>query len=262
MVGMATIITTECINCGACEPECPNTAIYQGGVEYDLDGKKVAALQAEIFYIVPEKCTECVGFYDYEACAAVCPVDCCVTDPGRVESEGVLLERAKVLHPDKDFGAEYPSRFQPGRGTPSGKKATGEETNDAAPAPAAVAAAPVAAAAPAADSLADFEIPVGCRTCDGEFAVAFRFFQPGVVLRCPHCGYNFTPGQRLFRAVSQRLDAFAHQVGERIDACNAAIEAAEIELEEAASGLRESAVADIRSLVLERTEARKAGIFG
>ncbi|MGH8008600.1 MAG: 4Fe-4S binding protein, partial [Candidatus Binatia bacterium] len=22
---MATIITTECINCGACEPECPNT---------------------------------------------------------------------------------------------------------------------------------------------------------------------------------------------------------------------------------------------
>ena len=29
---MATIITEDCINCGACEPECPNTAIYQGGV--------------------------------------------------------------------------------------------------------------------------------------------------------------------------------------------------------------------------------------
>ncbi|RLD23086.1 MAG: ferredoxin, partial [Bacteroidetes bacterium] len=25
---MAIIITDECINCGACEPECPNTAIY------------------------------------------------------------------------------------------------------------------------------------------------------------------------------------------------------------------------------------------
>jgi len=23
---MAIIITDECINCGACEPECPNTA--------------------------------------------------------------------------------------------------------------------------------------------------------------------------------------------------------------------------------------------
>src|SRR5438445_1902226 len=30
---MATVITSECINCGACEPECPNTAIYQGAVE-------------------------------------------------------------------------------------------------------------------------------------------------------------------------------------------------------------------------------------
>ena len=26
---MAIIITDECINCGACEPECPNTAIYE-----------------------------------------------------------------------------------------------------------------------------------------------------------------------------------------------------------------------------------------
>ena len=25
---MAIMITDECINCGACEPECPNTAIY------------------------------------------------------------------------------------------------------------------------------------------------------------------------------------------------------------------------------------------
>src|SRR2546430_1208778 len=33
---MATMITSECINCGACEPECPNTAIYQGGAEWDI----------------------------------------------------------------------------------------------------------------------------------------------------------------------------------------------------------------------------------
>ena len=66
---MATMITSECINCGACEPECPNVAIYQGGVEWELDGKKHSAIAAEIFYIVPEKCTECVGFFDHEACA-------------------------------------------------------------------------------------------------------------------------------------------------------------------------------------------------
>ena len=31
---MAIIITDECINCGACEPECPNNAIYEGGEEW------------------------------------------------------------------------------------------------------------------------------------------------------------------------------------------------------------------------------------
>ena len=61
---MATMITSECINCGACEPECPNTAIYQGAVEWQApDGSMHPALSNEIFYIVPEKCTECVGFH-------------------------------------------------------------------------------------------------------------------------------------------------------------------------------------------------------
>jgi len=32
------MITDECINCGACEPECPNTAIYEGGAEWSLAG--------------------------------------------------------------------------------------------------------------------------------------------------------------------------------------------------------------------------------
>ncbi|MBY0276966.1 YfhL family 4Fe-4S dicluster ferredoxin, partial [Candidatus Binatia bacterium] len=109
---MATMITDECINCGACEPECPNTAIYQGGVEYDWQGAKHAALSNEIFYIVPEKCTECVGFYDHEACAAVCPVDCCIPNPNIPESEAVLLARAAEIHPDKTFGPDSPSRFK------------------------------------------------------------------------------------------------------------------------------------------------------
>jgi ferredoxin len=31
-----------------------------------------------VFYIVEEKCTECVGFYGRPQCAEVCPSDCCV----------------------------------------------------------------------------------------------------------------------------------------------------------------------------------------
>lgn len=93
---MATMITDECINCGACVDECPNEAISEG---------------EDIFVIDPAKCTECVGHFDEEQCAAVCPTDCCVTDPNNQESEDTLFARAKALHPNKDFPNPYPSRF-------------------------------------------------------------------------------------------------------------------------------------------------------
>ena len=70
------------------------------------------ALSNDIFYIVPEKCTECVGFHDHEACAAVCPVDCCVPNPDIPETHEVLLARARTLHPDKTIPDDAPSRFQ------------------------------------------------------------------------------------------------------------------------------------------------------
>jgi len=94
---MATMITEQCINCGACEPECPNQAISMG---------------EELFLIDPERCTECVGFHDEEQCASVCPVDVCLPDPDREEEEAPLLARAKRLHPGKDFGEDFPSRFR------------------------------------------------------------------------------------------------------------------------------------------------------
>jgi len=109
---MSTMITEECINCGACEPECPNTAIYEGGAGYEYQGASKDALAQDVYYIVPEKCTECVGFFDQEQCAAVCPVDCCVPNPKDVESEEQLLAKAKVIHPDQEFAAEFPSRFR------------------------------------------------------------------------------------------------------------------------------------------------------
>ncbi len=109
---MATTITNECINCGACEPECPNTAIYAGGAPWEINGATSPAIAQDIYYIVPSKCTECVGFYDHEACAAVCPVDCCIPDPANVENEGVLLARARKLHPEETFADDAPSRFR------------------------------------------------------------------------------------------------------------------------------------------------------
>ena|SRR5713226_1212124 len=93
---MATMITSDCINCGACEPECPNNAISQG---------------EELYVIDPLLCTECVGFHDYEACAAVCPVDCCVTDPNNIEAEEVLIARARDLHKGVQFTESFDSRF-------------------------------------------------------------------------------------------------------------------------------------------------------
>src|SRR5262249_6009968 len=147
---MATMITTECINCGACEPECPNTAIYQGGVEWDLNGVKHPPIADGIFYIVPGKCTECVGFYDHEACAAVCPVDCCVPNPDIVESEAVLIARAQQLHPETTFGSDFPSRFRVDGAEAATPAAAPTQANGHAEPAAAAVAAPAAAAKPAA----------------------------------------------------------------------------------------------------------------
>jgi Fe-S-cluster-containing hydrogenase component 2 len=119
---MATMITSDCINCGACEPECPNNAISQGDPVYVID---------------PVLCTECVGFHDYEACAAVCPVDVCVTDPNNIESEEVLIARARALHPETDFGESFQSRFRKADGAEPAKPAAAAAAEIPAPAPAA-----------------------------------------------------------------------------------------------------------------------------
>jgi ferredoxin len=209
---MATMITSECINCGACEPECPNTAIYQGGVEWQApDGSMHPALSNDIFYIVPEKCTECVGFHDHEACAAVCPVDCCVPNPDIPETHEVLLDRARVLHPGESIPDDAPSRFK--------KEGGAAAPADAAPkpAPAAAAPAPAAAAAPAAAVDApgltlpapdEWEIPIRCFRCTGEYSVPFTYFRAGMVFYCPHCNGSFVPTLSMVRGVEDALAQF------------------------------------------------------
>lgn len=114
---MAIIITDECINCGACEAECPNTAIYEGQEKWNYskgtslkgdvvlpNGDKINSdainnpISDEFFFIVPNKCTECKGFHEEPQCAAVCPVDCCVPDDDNVETEKELLSKQKFMH--------------------------------------------------------------------------------------------------------------------------------------------------------------------
>jgi ferredoxin len=114
---MAIIITEDCINCNNCITECPNTAIYQGGVEWAMqDGtnisenfntskgekldvkQKYAPISNDVYYIVPYKCTECQGFHTEPQCAAVCPVDCCVPDKLYQETIEELLKKKAQLH--------------------------------------------------------------------------------------------------------------------------------------------------------------------
>ncbi len=80
---MALLITEKCINCDMCDPECPNEAISFGAMYYEIN---------------PDRCTECVGHYDKPTCVSVCPIDCIIKDPQRVESEATLWEKFNKLY--------------------------------------------------------------------------------------------------------------------------------------------------------------------
>jgi ferredoxin len=81
---MAMKIVEECINCGACEPECPNEAIDQGD---------------DVYVINVERCTECVGAYESPKCVESCPIDGAITpDPDHQESQDDLAAKYARLH--------------------------------------------------------------------------------------------------------------------------------------------------------------------
>lgn len=79
---MALLINDLCINCDVCAPACPNAAITQGEVIYE---------------IAPSRCTECVGHFDTPQCVEVCPVECILPDPMHVETQDQLLEKLRGL---------------------------------------------------------------------------------------------------------------------------------------------------------------------
>lgn len=85
---MALKITDECINCDVCEPACPNTAIFQGELIYEID---------------PKRCTECVGHFTEPQCVAVCPVDCIPLDPSYPETQEQLMAKYEKLMIEDDI---------------------------------------------------------------------------------------------------------------------------------------------------------------
>jgi ferredoxin len=60
---MAHRITDTCTYCGACEPECPVSAITAGQDAYVID---------------ETICIDCIGWHNEAACVEVCPVDCII----------------------------------------------------------------------------------------------------------------------------------------------------------------------------------------
>ena len=79
---MALLITSDCVSCDACEPVCPNEAIYPG---------------KDIYVIEPDCCTECVGHFEKARCQEICPIGCIVVDPERIETRDALMEKYKKL---------------------------------------------------------------------------------------------------------------------------------------------------------------------
>ena len=65
---MALSITEDCLNCGFCEFACPTHAISMGDEYYVID---------------PNKCNECVGYFNEPQCVVIGPIDCFLDADGK-----------------------------------------------------------------------------------------------------------------------------------------------------------------------------------
>ena len=67
------------------------------GTQVDADQRQ-SPVSMDVYYITPNKCTECQGFHEEPQCAAVCPVDCCVPDELYVETVDGLVAKKDKMH--------------------------------------------------------------------------------------------------------------------------------------------------------------------
>ena len=62
---MAYEIIASCVNCWACAPVCPSTAIHEARPHFMIDAKR---------------CTECEGDHADPQCASICPIEGAILD--------------------------------------------------------------------------------------------------------------------------------------------------------------------------------------
>ncbi|WP_406037997.1 4Fe-4S dicluster domain-containing protein [Succinimonas sp.] len=81
---MACVISSKCVNCEMCEPDCPRGAISFNGKTFVID---------------PALCQECSGFYPAPQCISVCPVKC-------IKRESELPVSGKAVKSGKPAGGK------------------------------------------------------------------------------------------------------------------------------------------------------------
>ena len=81
---MSLRIDERCVQCGACEWECPTSAIHPGPARPAID---------------PSACTECWGHYADSQCAIVCPTG--AIGFRLFEPEDTLEQRYRAQEPDR-----------------------------------------------------------------------------------------------------------------------------------------------------------------
>lgn len=99
---MSVYITHDCINCSACETECPVHAVMPklndpGKRSIYLNNLYIAKPYQSFdhYYINPAICNECNGTFSSPRCNDVCPVSCCISNED-YDIEGIINVRIKV----------------------------------------------------------------------------------------------------------------------------------------------------------------------
>lgn len=78
-----------CVACGLCLSHCKNGAIKENN-------------DTQLYFIDPDRCTECVGWYPEPRCYSACFLSAPEPDPAHEEAREELLEKWEKLHPNRD----------------------------------------------------------------------------------------------------------------------------------------------------------------